>query len=179
MAYQTPYIMKRDADLARVLQRSGYWDHALAVLPTEATILRAQILTDRFWWRLDDPAEAEAEVAALFPQDRVFARFYDAQLAYTRVLFEVNPRPDDTERARDGFAAAAGDARLAGWGAFWPGVLADNVDHAPERAVAAYTHALTWARRHEDWMLESYAVRHLGDHALQDGDSSGLKLLRR
>jgi len=45
--------------------------------------------------------------------------------------------------------------------------------------MAAYTPAMTWARQHEDLMLESYAARHLGDHALQAGDTSGLDLLRR
>jgi hypothetical protein len=175
----TPYMVGPDTEPARALQRAGYWDRALSVLPAKATALRAEILTDRFWWRLGDPAEAETAIAVLSPQDHVLAQFCGAQLAYTRVVFGVDPRPGHTDRARDGFMAASGDQRLAGWGSFWLGVLADHVDQAPDRAVAAYDPALTWAREHGDWMLESYAVRHLGDHALRDGDASGLDLLRR
>lgn len=44
--------------------------------------------------------------------------------------------------------------------------------------MAAYRLAMTWARQHEDLMLESCAARHLGDHALQAGDTLGLDLLR-
>ena len=36
-----------------------------------------------------------------------------------------------------------------------------------------------WARDQSDLMLESYAVRHLGDHALRAADPGGLDLLRR
>jgi hypothetical protein len=178
MGYDTTDIVAPETDPARLLSRAGYWDQALAVLPAEATALRAQILTERFWWRLDDPAEAEAAVAELARQDPVRAQFCDAQLAYTRTVFAAGTRPSDTDRARDGFTAAAADERLAGWGSFWLGVLADNVDSVPASAAAAYTRAMTWARQHEDLMLESYAARHLGDHALQAGDTAGLDLLR-
>jgi len=116
---------------ARALNRAGYWEHALAVLPAGATALRAQFLTERFWWRLGDPTEAEAAVAALAHQDPVLARLYDAQLAYTRMVFAAGAQPSDADRARAGFTIAAADERLAGWGSFWLGVLADNVDDAP------------------------------------------------
>jgi hypothetical protein len=178
MQPDTTYSMRPETAPARVLSQAGQWDHALAVLPAEATALRAQILTERFWWRLDDPAEAEAAIAALAKEDPVLARFCDAQLAYTRIVFGFGARPSDAARARDGFTIAAADDRLAGWGSFWLGVLADNVDAAPGSAMAAYTLAMTWARQHEDLMLESYAARHLGDHALESGDTSGLDLLR-
>ena len=178
MPDNTTYSMTPETGPARVLSRAGHWDHALAVLPAEATALRAQILTERFWWRLGDPAEAEAAVAALATQDPVLARFCDAQLSYTRLVFSAGARPSDADLARDGFAVAAADERLAGWGSFWLGVVADNVDDAPARAAAAYNLAMTWARQHADLMLESYAARHLGDHALQAGDTSGLDLLR-
>jgi hypothetical protein len=178
MGFDTTYIVAPETNPARLLSRAGHWDQALALLPAEAAALRAQILTERFWWRLDEAAEAEAAVAALATQDPVLARFCDAQLAYTRIVFEVGTRPSDADRARDGFTSAAADEGLAGWGSFWLGVLADNVDSAPASAAAAYTRAMTWARQHEDLMLESYAARHLGDHALQAGDTSGLDLLR-
>ena len=58
MAYDTTYIVLP-------LKRCGLWDEALAILPSDATALRAELLTDRFWWRLDGQAEAEQAVAAL------------------------------------------------------------------------------------------------------------------
>jgi hypothetical protein len=179
MEHDTTYIMRSAADGARALQRAGRWDDALAVLPAGAAALRAPILADRFWWRLDDPAEAEAEAAALIPEDPVLARYCSAQLAYGRMVFAAGTRPGDRDVARDGFARASADERLRGWGTFWRGVLADNIDHSPGAAIAAYTPALAWARQNSDVMLESYAVRHLGDHAVENGDASGLDLLRR
>jgi hypothetical protein len=58
-------------------------------------------------------------------------------------------------------------------------VLADHVDHSPAAAAPRYTEALGWAREEGDLVLASYAVRHLGDHALEAGDAGGLDLLRR
>lgn len=182
MSHDTTYIMAPGTDVARVLLRAGQWEQALAGLPARpagALALRAQILADRFWWQLGDPAEAEAAVAALAADQPVLARFCAAQLAYTRVVHSTGARAGDAELARSGFAAAAASAELAGWGTFWLGVLADHIDQAPDQARAAYATALDWARAHADWMLDSYAVRHLGDHALTGGDPAGLDLLRR
>jgi hypothetical protein len=164
---------------ARVLFRSGQWDQALALLPGEASALRTQILADRFWWRLDDPAEAEQAVAELDRGEPVLAAYYRSQLAYTRSLFGISPQPDAAATARTGFAAAAADDRLAGWGTFWLGVVADNLDGQPGPAGDAYGRALDWARARDDGLLESYAVRHLGGQRLDHGDRSGLGLLRR
>ncbi len=179
MDSDTTYLVAVGPDPARALLRAGLWDHALAALPAGALAGQAQILADRFWWRLDDPAPAESAVARLAVADPALARFCAAQLAYTRFLFQASPRSGDPELAADGFTAGAEDERIAGWGTFWLGVLADNVQHSPAAAVPHYTEALAWARDQGDLMLESYAVRHLGDHALQAGDPAGLELLRR
>jgi hypothetical protein len=185
MSHDTTYIMMPGTDVARVLLRAGRWDQALAALPglsasADAELAwRAQILADRFWWQLGDPAEAEAAADALAATEPVLARFCAGQLAYARVVHGIGARAGDAELARSGFAAAAASAELDGWGAFWLGVLADHIDHAPDQARAAYATALDWAREHTDWMLDSYAVRHLGDHALTGGDPAGLDLLRR
>jgi len=185
MSHNSTYMMVSGTDVARVLLRAGQWDQALAALPVspasadDGLAVRAQILADRFWWQLGDPAEAEAAVDALAATEPVLARFCAAQLAYTRVVHAIGARAGDAELARSGFAAAAASAKLSGWGAFWLGVLADHIDHAPDQARAAYSTALDWARAHADWMLDSYAVRHLGDHALTGGDPAGLDLLRR
>src|ERR1700689_5740332 len=111
---------------ARVLLRSGEWDHALAMLPPGATALRAHVLADRFWWQLDDPAEAERAIAELDCGDPVLAAYYRGQLAYTRSLFGLSPQSDDAATARRGFATAAADDRLPGWGTFWLGAPAPH-----------------------------------------------------
>jgi len=173
------YFVAAGPDPAWALVRAGLWDHALAALPAGALAGRAQILADRFWWRLDDPADAESAVTALGAADPVLARFCAAQLAYTRLVFRAGTRPGDEELAEDGFTAGAGDERVAGWGHFWLGVLADLVQDNPAGALPRFTEALAWARDQSDLMLESYAVRHLGDHALRAADPGGLDLLRR
>src|SRR5215469_5563325 len=101
------YIMGPGPDLARALQRAGRWDEALAMLPAGETAARAEILADRFWWQLTDGAQAEAAVGELASDDPVLAGFYGAQLAYTRMLFQLDPRAGDLGQARDGFTAAA------------------------------------------------------------------------
>jgi hypothetical protein len=95
--------------VARALLRAGLWDCALDVLDPGASALRAQILTDRFWWRLDGAAEAEHAAAVLEEQDAVLGGFYAAQLAYARMLFGIGPRPDDAERTCAGFRSAMAD----------------------------------------------------------------------
>ena len=174
MTYETTYVVLR-------LKRCGLWDEALAILPPNATALRAELLTDRFWWRLDGQAEAEQAVAALHEKDGLLAAFLDSQLAYTRLLFDQSPRPDDLTRARDGFDSAARDQRLAGWGLFWRGVTADLLEKDEAAAASFYAQALVAALRDADPLLESYALRHQGGHAMEsDTDrETGLDLLRR
>ncbi len=135
MTYDATYIALR-------LMRCGLWDEALAILPSGATALRAELLTDRFWWRLDGQAEAERAVAALYEEDGLLAAFLDSQLAYTRLLFDLSPRPDDLARARDGFDSVARDQRLAGWGLFWRGATADLLEKDEAAAASFYARAL-------------------------------------
>jgi hypothetical protein len=174
MPDDTTYIALR-------LMRCGLWDEALAILPSDATALRAELLTDRFWWRLDGQAEAEQAVAALHEEDGLLAAFLDSQLAYTRLLFGQSPRPDDLARARCGFDSAARDRRLAGWGLFWRGVTADVLEKDQATAAGLFAQALAAALRDADPLLESYALRHQGGHAVEsDTDrETGLDLLRR
>jgi hypothetical protein len=170
MKMNTAYSVTPAEATARALMRAGLWEAALGLADTAA--LRAEILTDAFWWRLDGSAGAEAAVAALSAGDPLLGGFYDAQLAYTRVIFGVDPRPGDARRARAGFSAAAGDGRLTYWASFWLGVVAEHLDHVPERAAEHFTRAL----KSDDPLLESYAIRHLGTQAMENG---GLGLLRR
>ena len=179
MDTNTAYIVNPAEDGARALTRAGLWDLALELPGTISTALRAEILTDRFWWRLEESATAEAAVAALLEEDPLLGGFYDAQLAYTRTLFGIDSRPEDPQRARAGFAAATDDERLSGWASFWLGVLAEHVDHSPQQATGHFNRALDKALDDNDPMLESYAIRHVGGQALDNGDTTGLDLLRK
>jgi hypothetical protein len=107
--------------------------------------------------------------------------FLDSRLAYTRLLFHRSPRPGDLARARDGFDSAARDQRLAGWGLFWRGVTADLLEKDGAAAAGFFAQALAAAQREADPLLESYALRHQGDHAMESdaGRETGLDLLRR
>jgi hypothetical protein len=174
MTYDTTYIALRP-------MRCGPWDEALAILSPDATAPRAELLADRFWWRIDGQAEAEQAVAALYGEDGLLAAFLDSQLAYTRLLFGRSPRPDDLARARDGFDSAARDQRLAGWSLFWRGVTADLLEKDEAAAAGPFARALAAALRDADPLLESYALRHQGGHAVESGadPETGLHLLRR
>ncbi len=110
---------------------------------------------------------------------------YGAQKAavesFTRswgLLFGLAPLPEDLQWAREDFTAATADARLTGWAAFWLGVLADNIDKDPDAAALAYRHALEQAREQGDALLESYAVRHIGAHLLEQDREQGISQLR-
>jgi hypothetical protein len=59
------------------------------------------------------------------------------------------------------------------------GVATDHLEHDQVRAAQYYTDSLEGARDDADILLESYAVRHLGGHALDRGDVAGLDLLWR
>jgi hypothetical protein len=179
MSVDAAYMMQDRSTVARLLHRMGRWDEALALLPADELPARAEVLVDRFFWRLDGAAAAEEAVTALRPSDPALAGFLDAQVRYTRLLFGLDPRPDDLERTREQFAAATTDARLAGWATFWVGVLADNVDGDADVAGSAYRQALDHAVQHGDALLESYAVRHIGGHLLEQDREHGIAQLRR
>lgn len=167
---------------ARRLHIAGAWDVALALLvdqpDADVAELRAQILVDRYWWRLDDPAPTLAALDALEPAS-LQAVYLRAQLAYLRILFGRDPLPDDARTATTGFRTAAHDECLRGWGAFWLGVLADNVHDDAVTAQTRYNEALDLCRKNGDLLLESYVVRHLGGHAIERDHSEGEMLLRR
>ena len=156
----------------------GRWDDALAALPAGAVPQRAEIAVDRFWWRLGDAAAAEEAVSALLPSDPVLAGFLGAQVRYTRLVFGLGPHPEDHRRAHEDFKSATADARLSGWAVFWLGVLADNLDKNPDTARLAYQQALKQAHKRGDALLESYAIRHLGAHLVEQDREQGIAQLR-
>jgi hypothetical protein len=171
--------------LVHRLHLDGEWDAALALLdgtpgdgqdPGPAAT-RAAILVDRYWWRLDDPAPAQRAVDTL--QDPVLRGYLAAQLAYTRILFALGPRPDDEQVMIAGLRAAAGDGTWRAWATFWLGAVADNVHGDPDTARQRYAEALVLGRDRGDLLLESYVVRHQGDHLIDSDRPAGEMLLRR
>jgi hypothetical protein len=173
------------ARLVNRLHLDGEWDGALALLggaDSDGTgdgtaAIRARILVDRRWWRLDDPAPAERAVTGL--EDPVLRGYLAAQLAYTRMLFALGPRPGDEQVVHAGLREAARDATTRGWATFWQGVVADNVQGDPDTARQRYGEALALCRDGDDLLLESYIVRHQGAHLIESDRRAGEMLLRR
>ena len=169
---------------ARVLSLAGAWDDALVVLGQgrdEATaVLAAEILVDRHWWRLDDAAPAETAVDRL-RADGPWSAYLRARLAYQRLLFDDDQRPDDATTAQAGFRVLVDghDEGLRAWGMFWQGVFADNVAGQPALAREWYQKAHDACIREGDLLLESYVIRHMAAHAVQDNPGRAEMLLRR
>jgi hypothetical protein len=173
------------ARLVSRLHLDGEWDGALALLDegggdskgghTAAT--RARILVERNWWRLDDPAPAARAVAGL--DDPLLRGFLAAQLAYTRILFALDPQPHDQQVMQAGLQQAAQDQTWRAWATFWQGAVADNIHDDPDTARQRYDDALALSRDGGDLLLESYIIRHQGDHLIKSDRAAGEMLLRR
>lgn len=165
------------AVLARHLHRAGQWDAALAVLGDTDPDLRAEILVDRLWWRLDDPADAESALAEI-SADAAHTALIRGQLGFTRLTFSLEPMPDVAAVTAD-FARAEQDDALSGWASFWLGVTADNIGHDRDTARRHYDEAALFAQVAGDLFLQSYVVRHLADHATTTDPAQAELLFRR
>lgn len=170
-------------DVARRLHVLGDWDQAAALLAgaesSEALELRAEILYERFLFRGDGIEAAADAIAALDPRSPQ-ARMLAARLAYTRLLFQLDPLPEDYETAEAGYRFAAADPKTHGWAEFHWGALLDNVREDGAAARAHYAEALQASYREGDLILESIVLRHLAWHVVGDGDrDEGLRMLRR
>lgn len=165
-------------DLSRYAQLAGRWDLALD-LPDLPVTRRAEILVDRHLWRLDPLDEALAAIDELESDGpTTLGALLNGQLLYWRMLHTPG-RPDDRlDDAREALATAAIDPALAGWAAFWQGVLVENIGGDRIAATVHYTEAATLAP--DDRLLGSYVDRHLGFHRYSAGDpAGGVFLLRR
>ena len=180
---------------AEALRLAGRWDVALTLLAVaEATsdtdrlaltMAAAETEVDASFWREGvDPRGALDRAAALLD---TAAAGHDGEAAlaetgwrldYLRMRGDYNAalhaRDVSAGVALDDWAerlrASAPDSRLAGWAAFFGGVIADNLLSAPAIAHERYTFARSAAETSGDELLESYALRHLGDHAHTAGD---------
>jgi hypothetical protein len=181
MLTDVTYFAAPDLAPARHLQRAGQWNTALAIVPdtSEGRLLRADILVDRHFWRLDPVQDALAAVDAVRPAHPDAAAFLTGQLEYWRRL----QRPDAPAIAGDPvdtFRALAADTRSGGWAWFWHGVALELLNRDPAAAAAAYTRALEEAVSRGDLLLESYVVRHLGGQAYDAGETNrAIELMER
>lgn len=152
--------------VARRLHLLGEWDAALAVLGPDADPeLRAEIAVDRWFFRTEGHEEAEKAVAALDPASPT-AHLLTARLAYSRLLFQSDPRPDDRAAAEAGYRAAveSGDEKQRAWAEYHWAVLLDNIDEDAAGALPLYETALDIATKYGDGYFESYIIRHLAPH---------------
>src|ERR1041384_504115 len=120
-----------DAYIARRLHAAGEWDAALAVLgPDGDPELRAEIAMERWFFRIEGHDEAEKAIGALDP-DTYTAHLLTGRMAYSRLLFDRAPRPDDRAASEAGYHAAislAPDDTRRAWAEFHLAVLFDNID---------------------------------------------------
>jgi hypothetical protein len=164
--------------LARRLHLLGEWDAALAVLgPDGDPELYAEIAVDGWFFRIEGHEQAEKAVAALDPASPN-AQLLTARLAYSRLLFHHDPRPDDRATAEACYRAAAqcGDEKQRGWAEFHWAVLLDNIDEDRDGALPRYQAALEIATRTGDGYFESYVIRHLAQF---QEPAEELRMLRR
>jgi hypothetical protein len=149
--------------LARRLFVLGEWDAALDVLGADGDPeLRAEIAVDGWFFRIEGHDEAEKAVAALDPTSST-AHLLTARLAYSRLLFQRDPRPDDRAVAEANYRAAVetGDELQRGWAEYHWAVLLDNIDDDAAGAIPRYEDALEIATKIGDGLFESYIIRHL------------------
>jgi hypothetical protein len=171
-------MLADDTYIARRLFLLGEWDAALAVLgPDGDAELRAEIAVDGWFFRIEGHDEAEKAVAALDPASWT-AQLLTGRLAYSRLLFQHDPRPDDRAVSEAAYRAAAqsSDELQRGWAEYHWGVLLDNIDQDSAGAVARYETALGIATKYGDGFFESYIIRHLA-HLKEP--TEGIAMLRR
>jgi hypothetical protein len=159
-------MLSNDAYMASRLHLLGEWDAALAVLgPDAAPELRAEIAVDRWFFRMQNHAEAEKAVAALDPASPI-AQLLTGRLAYSRLLFRRDTCADDRAAAEAAYRAAAedGDEILSAWAEYHWAVLLDNIDEDAASALPRYETALEVATKSGEGLFESYIIRHLAPH---------------
>ncbi|RFU40485.1 hypothetical protein DZF91_16835 [Actinomadura logoneensis] len=180
MTTNTPYTPLATARRLHVL---GDWDHAAALLDadqsTEALELKAEILYERLLFQLEGMDAAADAIAALDPETPQ-ARLLAARLAYTRLMFKLDPLPDDYETAEGGYRFASSVRETHGWAEFHWGALLDNIREDADTAKVHYDKALEAAVQEGDSILESIVLRHVAWHVIEAGNrEEGLQMLRR
>lgn len=178
------------------LRLAGRWDVALALLTAGKATSDAERLAlamavaetevDASLWREEVEPQGALDRAAALLDATVGDPGFDGtalaeaawQLDYLRMRRSyhaaLHARDSNAGAKLDHWAerlgATAPDPRRGGWAAFFSGVIMDNLLDDPAIAHERYALARAAAESSGDELLESYALRHLGDHAQTTGD---------
>ena len=174
---------------AEGLSRAARYDLAAALLDSAdpaVAVARAEVAVAADWAVGADTASPYVEAAEhalsagadpVLRWDLDFIRLrqdYGSQL----VDWNFGPAGRDPEtmaalRAQgEQVHASAPDQRRRGWAAFYVGLIADNIYGEREVAPKHYAEALAAHEATGDDLLGFEALRHLGDHAHDDGDAA-------
>ena len=187
------------AAAARALMLAGRWDQANALLSAAAgdaaeraalAVAEAEVAVDHdFWCRTDRGSSVLPRASAALasaPEDPVLA--YDLEFLrlrhdYAAELFGPGgvPRfgPDGREAAvidalaarAEGLRATAPDRARGAAATFYAGLIADNLRGDGAAARTAFAAALSSAQEAGDDLTVSEALRHLGYHHGEAGDT--------
>ncbi|MEV6348401.1 hypothetical protein [Actinoplanes sp. NPDC051851] len=159
--------MMTDIDeVARALSRAGQWGQALDLLDAAggSALTAAECAVESDWFAGTELAAGRLTRCA---GDGWDLRLLTLRDEYARQLGTPGD-PGDLYRRCAELSAAAPDERRRGWAQMWLGLIADNLMGDRERAPGHYRAALRAAD--DDIYLEREALRHLGDHDLENGD---------
>ncbi len=147
-------------DDTRALRGQGRWNEALEL--TDDPFERADLLNEQALFT----GSAEAREAAGRELLRAEARLLQERGRILHAAFLSDRKEDRHElelfcRSLE-LAREAGDERIESWAEFWIGIVHQVVRDDHDRSLPHFQAAYDWARAHDDTLLQSYAIRHLG-----------------
>jgi len=157
----------RFAEAGELLDSAGACDHpALAVVRVEAALARD-------WHHGHKPEVQARPIVADDPRASWTLDYLSVRRDYAAQLAEPDPATHAglTQQAivvRD----TAPDDLSRAWAEFYLGLIADNVTNQRDTAPPHYQRALAVAEQEQDDLLMFETLRHLGDHAHDDGDAA-------
>jgi uncharacterized protein len=166
---------------ARALTRSGQWDAALELLDAaapdgvEAAIGKAEVLLDRDLWT--GGHDADHALDQLPTEDSWQVRSLRARHEYTTQLRNLlaggQPSPASVQQQLEQLLADAADGEPAALASLYLGLTAEVLNGDAATAARHYRDVVD----HGDPYLTAFALRHLGGHAADAGDTDGAQEL--
>lgn len=167
------------AAAARALAHAGRWQDAIALLDAAPpdpllALASAQVAIESDWFAGTTSTPARLATAArlaagLDDAGRWDLAFVELRHAYRTELMAERPvAADEVRRLAVDLGASAPDAVRRGWAEMYQGLIADNLLDERSASPAHYRAALQAGAG--DPLLAREALRHLGDHAHQDGE---------
>lgn len=169
---------------ARALIRAARFAEAAELLDSTASdqpavaVARAELAVAVDWYRgeqLGQDALQAAEPAVVGDPEATWdIDFLTVRHRYGQ-LFSADrddQRLDDLRRQAEAVSDRAPDDQRRGWGELYRGFIADNLLEDREAAPPHYGNALRLAEETGDHYLMFEALRHLGDHSHDDGDTA-------